>query len=59
MPRLIKFSEVAERLGLSRPTIYKILARDPTFPKPIHVTPTAPRFRAEDIEAWLEKRTAA
>lgn len=59
MQELLKYTEVADRLRVTRATVYQIIARDPTFPRPFHVTPHAPRFRKEEVEAWLEQRTAA
>ena len=32
---LLKATEVATRLGITRGTVYKLLATDSTFPRPI------------------------
>ena len=56
---LLEATEVATRLGITRGTVYKLLATDSTFPRPIHVTPKNPRWRAPDLDAWLERKAAA
>ena len=58
MSILLKFSEVAVRLNCTRQTVYKLVSTDPTFPRPIRLTPKCPRFRADEIEAWLADRQA-
>ena len=54
--KLLKFQEVGARLRLTRQTVYRLLASDPSFPKPIYLAPGVPRFAADDIEAWLASR---
>ena len=56
---LLKPTEVAARLTVTRGTLYKILDRDPTFPRPVHITPKNPRWHERDIEAWIERKAAA
>ena len=56
---MLKPTEVAARLGVTRGTVYKILNTDPTFPRPIHVTPKSPRWRPADVDAWIERKAAA
>ena len=53
MSNLMTFDQVAERLTITRPSVYSLVRNDPSFPKPFHVLPGAPRFREEDVEAWL------
>ena len=55
---MLKPVEVAARLGVTRGTVYKILKTDPSFPKPIHVTPSSPRWRPADLDTWIEKKAA-
>ena len=56
---MLKPTEVAARLGITRGTLYKILAADPTFPRAIHVTPKNPRWREADVDAWIERKAQA
>ena len=53
---LLKVTEVAERLRVSRPYIYKLLRDDKSFPRPIHIGERSPRFREDQIEAWLQEQ---
>ena len=55
---MLKPTEVAARLGVTRGTVYKILRADPTFPRPIHITPKSPRWRPADVDAWVERKAA-
>lgn len=49
---------VIERTGLSRSTIYKLIA-DGNFPKPISLGRRAVGWLESDIEGWLEDRIKA
>ena len=60
----LKPAAVAQRLGMSRSTVYKLMATDRTFPTPIRLLPRSPRWRTADIDRWVESpsspwRTAA
>ena len=55
---MLKPTEVADRLGVTRGTVYKILNTDPTFPRPIYVTPKSPRWRPADVDTWIERKAA-
>jgi prophage regulatory protein len=56
--RLLRASVVADRVGLSIPTLWR-LRRAGNFPQPIRLSPGAVAFRESDIEAWIEQRAAA
>lgn len=58
-PYLLSPKQAAALLGLARASIYKIAARDPDFPRPIHVTPRAVRFRRDELDAWIEAQKGA
>ena len=55
---LLTIRDVAERLNITRPTVYKFLHRYPDFPRPIKLSVKATRFRASEIERWVESRQA-
>ena len=55
---LLKTSEVAERLRITRAALYKLKDRDPTFPRPFMVGNRAPRFEEAEIEAWIASKRA-
>ena len=55
---LLKLPEVMRRVGLSRPTVYKRMAQG-QFPRPIYPAKRAPRWRSDEIAAWIERLSAA
>lgn len=52
-PRLLKLSDVANRLDVSRRTIWRWLALG-RFPRPIRFSGVCVRWRSEDVEAFIE-----
>lgn len=49
---------LAARLSVSRQTIWRLVKSDPTFPKPIRLTPGCTRWLLSEVEAWeASKRT--
>lgn len=50
--------QVAERYGVTRPTVWRWLKTDRTFPKPISLSPGCTRWRLDEIEAWEAARRA-
>lgn len=52
--RLLRRQEVEKRLGVSRPTIYRLVAAG-AFPQPFRIG-TAVRWSQREIEAWLSKQ---
>ena len=54
---LLRVRDVCERTGLSRSTIYERLAAG-RFPKPLYPAPGAPRWRSDEIAAWIESLSA-
>lgn len=45
-------SRVAARYGVHRATLWRWLKTDPTFPKPVTLSPGCTRWRLADLEAW-------
>ena len=54
--KLITIRELCNILSISRPTVYR-KTRDPKsdFPKPIHISTNAVRFRLSDVEAFIDR----
>lgn len=50
--RLLRISDVIDRVGLSSATIYRHI-RAGVFPEPIHVG-SASRWPSKEIDAWIE-----
>lgn len=64
MKRVLRFQDVQDRTGLSRPTLYnrinpKAPQYDPSFPKPFSLGGGKVGFLEEEIEAWIEARAAS
>ena len=55
-PLLLKIFEVQRLLRVGRSTVYKLLAEDPDFPRPVKVTSKAVAWRREDLEKWVASR---
>ena len=55
---LIYRTEVEQRVGLTRSSIYDAM-RKGNFPLPLKVGPKAVRWRASEIEAWVDSRPLA
>jgi len=56
--RLLRPREVANRVGLSRATIWR-LEREGSFPKRRQVGPNSVAWLEHEIDEWIENRPAA
>ena len=54
VPKLIRRHQLEANLGISRSTIYQMMASG-EFPKPLKIGRRAVGWRVEDIEKWLEE----
>jgi prophage regulatory protein len=54
---ILKRRAVEAVTGLSRSSVYRLAAAG-QFPKPISLGPRAVGWRADEIAAWIEERTA-
>lgn len=52
--RLISLSEVMDRVGLSKATVYKRI-HDGDFPAPVHLGSTS-RWVESEIDAWIQEQ---
>lgn len=43
---------LAARLSVSRQTIWRLVKSDPTFPKPIRLTPGCTRWLLSEVQTW-------
>ena len=57
-PRFLRISEVLDRVGVSRPTIYRWM-REGTFPKQIAIGANSVVWLESDITKWMEDQMAA
>lgn len=56
--QILKRRAVEAVTGLSRSSVYRLAAAG-QFPKPIQIGPRAVGWRADEIDRWIEERTAA
>lgn len=56
--RLLRRRDVERITGVSRSSIYRLM-QEGEFPRPVRVGPGAVRWKASDIEAWIESRPVA
>lgn len=55
--RLLPIAAVVEKAGISRPYIWKLIKAG-EFPKPVHLGKRARAWRSDEIDAWIDERTA-
>jgi prophage regulatory protein len=55
--RILRLSDVQDRVGLGRSTIYLLISKR-EFPRPIPLTGKAVGFAEDEVEAWVEARIA-
>lgn len=60
---IVRVAEVASITGLARPTIYKRLKDDPTFPRPVPLSDSTARgapvgWVLSEVQAWVRQRMA-
>ena len=51
--------QVAERYGVSRPTIWAWLKTDDSFPKPVKLSAGCTRWKLDELLEWENARRAA
>ena len=56
-PQIVKRPDVEAATRLSRSNLYRKIAAG-EFPRPIKLGPRAVGWRADEIAAWIEERTA-
>lgn len=51
--RLLTVQQVAETLGVSVSFVWRKAKTDPTFPKPIRLSPGITRWDDEEVKNWV------
>lgn len=51
---MLDVRQVAATLNMGVSTVWKCVARDPRFPKPVAISPRVKRWRASEIKQWAE-----
>lgn len=54
--RILRMKQLIERTGLSRATLYVLMASDPTFPRKVKLTARSIGFLESDVDAWIASR---
>lgn len=57
-PKLLRLSEVIQRVGIKKTKIYK-LQGEGTFPMRVKITPRAVGWIEDEIDVWITERIAA
>ena len=55
--RLLPIREVTKKIGCSRPHVYRLIHTG-GFPRPVHVSKRARAWRSDEVDAWIEARSA-
>jgi len=55
MEKLIRPKELSKKLGVSIPTLYRLM-KSPAFPDRIRISKQAVGFRESEILKWIESR---
>ena len=53
--KLVRISELAQILSVSRSTIYRWLQEKSEFPKPVQLSKRIIAWKLEEIDEWLSK----
>ena len=53
--RLLRLPDVADRVGLKRSSIYRMIASD-QFPSPLKISSQVSAWPESEIEAWIQAR---
>lgn len=51
--------QLAARYSVNRATPWRWAKADPTFPKPVKLSPQCSRWKLSEIEAWEASRASA
>lgn len=55
-PDLLRRRDLSENYRISKAMTYRLLANDPSFPRPIALGPKSLFWRRKDIESWLDSK---
>ena len=55
---LLTDAQVAELLGISRPTVWRYVHQLKDFPRPIKLSAGCTRFRRSEVEAFVDQRAS-
>lgn len=53
---LLRANDVQRVMGICRTTLYNLLDKDPTFPRPVKLTKKAIAWPQNEILEWIEEK---
>lgn len=56
LDRILSRREVAEVLGVSRSSTWRLQKKDPSFPEPRKISERRVGWLASEVESWLQSR---
>ncbi len=56
MQAILRPPQLAEYLGMSLRSVYRLEETDPTFPRKVMFSPRCVGFRREAVDKWLEMK---
>jgi predicted DNA-binding transcriptional regulator AlpA len=56
---LMTAEEIGFAFNIDRSSVFRMARTEPDFPRPLHLSRKAPRWRATEVNAWLAARAAA
>lgn len=57
-PIFLTVSQVADLIGVSKATVYRMVHEQPAFPKPQKIGKRASRWRYDEVKKWADKLKA-
>ena len=54
--KILRPSDAANLLGISRGTLYRLIKSDASFPTRIHISMRCVGWRLADLEQWIASR---
>jgi len=58
LPQIMRLHEVMNTVGLSRPSIYRLM-KEGTFPAQVKLSTASVGWLRSEVEAWIAKRVSA
>lgn len=55
---VLSYPDTARALGIGRSKVYELVRDDPSFPRPIEVTPGRRGFLIAELDEWLAGKAA-
>ena len=51
---MVDVKEAAAMLSIGESTVWKKVKEDPSFPRPVRLSPKCTRFKVDDIRKWVK-----